>query len=100
MAVGTSARRGAGMLATALRIVGMVIVAFLVLHIVLTLLDANPANGLTQLVADVAGRLTRGLDDLFLPDEPKLRVTLNYGVAAAIWWLITAVVVRLVRRIS
>ncbi|GAY09342.1 hypothetical protein TOK_3301 [Pseudonocardia sp. N23] len=83
-----------------LQIVGMVIVAFLVLHIVLTLLDANPANGLTAFVSDVAGRLTLGLDDLFLPDERKLRITLNYGVAAAIWWLITAVVVRLVRRIS
>ncbi|MGD9989864.1 hypothetical protein [Pseudonocardia sp.] len=100
MAVGTSARRGAAMLATALRIVGMVIVAVLVLHIVLTLLDANPANGLTEFVSDVAGRLTLGLDDLFLPDEPKLRVTLNYGVAAAVWWLITAVAVRLVRRIA
>ncbi|AEA22633.1 hypothetical protein ACFQ34_15405 [Pseudonocardia benzenivorans] len=100
MSVRTSARRGVGMLATALRIVGMVIVAFLVLHIVLTLLDANPANGLTTFVADVSSRFTLGLDDLFLPDEPKLRVTLNYGVAAIVWWLITAVVVRLVRRVS
>jgi hypothetical protein len=100
MSARTTARRGADLLATAVRIVGMVIVAFLVLHIVLTLLDANPANGLTTFVADVASRFTLGLDDLFLPDEPTLRVTLNYGLAAAIWWLITAVAVRLVRRLS
>lgn len=100
MSVRASTRRGAGMVATVLRIVGMVIVALLVLHIVLTLLDANPANGLTTFVADVASRFTLGLDDLFLPAEPKLRIALNYGVAAVIWWLITAVAVRLVRRIS
>lgn len=100
MSARTTARRGAGLLASAVRIVGMVIVAILVLHIVLTLLDANPANGLTTLVSDVASRFTLGLDDLFLPAEPKLRVTLNYGVAAAIWWLITAVAVRLVRRLA
>jgi hypothetical protein len=100
MAVGTSVRRGAGLLATVLNWIGTLIVAILVVHIVLTLLDANPANGLTAFVADLAAYFDLGLDNLFLVAEPKLAVTLNYGTAAIIWLIITAVVVRLVRRIG
>ncbi|MHA6792153.1 hypothetical protein ACVGVM_01315 [Pseudonocardia bannensis] len=100
MSVGTTARRGAGLLGTVARVIGTAIALVLVLHIVLTLLDANPANGLTIFVANLAAQFNLGLDDLFLPDEPKLAVTLNYGVAAAIWFAITAVVVRIVRRLG
>lgn len=100
MAVGTTVRRGAGLLATLLRIVGTLIVAVLVLHIVLTLLDANPANGLTILVSDLAAYFNLGLDNLFLPADPDLAVALNYGTAAIIWLVITTVVVRLVRRVG
>ena len=100
MAVGTTVRRGAGLVATVLNWIGMLIVAVLVVHIVLTLLGANPANGLTSLVADLATYFNLGLDNLFLPAEPLLAITLNYGTAAIIWLIITAVVVRLVRRIG
>jgi hypothetical protein len=82
-----------------LRIVGMLIVTVLVVHIVLTLLGANPANGLTQLIRDAADTFNLGLGDLFLPQDPRLGVVLNYGTAALIWFVITTVVVRLVRRI-
>jgi hypothetical protein len=82
-----------------LRIVGMLIVTVLVVHIVLTLLGANPENGLTQLIRDAADTFNLGLSDLFLPQDPRLAVVLNYGTAALIWFAITTVVVRLVRRI-
>lgn len=100
MAVGTTARRGLDALANVLRIVGMAIVLVLVVYIVLTLLDANPENGLTTLVRDLANTFNLGLSDLFQPEEPKLGVALNYGTAALIWFAITTVVVRLVRRAS
>jgi hypothetical protein len=100
MAVGASVRRGAGLLATVLNWIGMLIVAILVVHIVLTLLEANPANGLTAGIADLATYFNLGLDNLFLPAEPKLAVTLNYGTAALVWLIITAVVTRLVRRVG
>jgi hypothetical protein len=77
----------------------MLIVIVLVVHIVLTLLDANPANGLAALVRDAANTFNLGLSDLFMPADPKLAVVLNYGTAALIWYVITVVVVRLVRRI-
>jgi hypothetical protein len=100
MAVGTGVRRGAGLVATVLNWIGLLIVAVLVVHIVLTLLDANPANGFSEFIRDLATYFNLGLDNLFLPEEPKLAVTLNYGTAAIIWLIITSVVVRLVRRIG
>ncbi|MFC5994595.1 hypothetical protein ACFQE5_10275 [Pseudonocardia hispaniensis] len=100
MGVGTATRRGAALLANAVRIIGTAIALVLVLHVALTLLDANPANHLTIYVAELAARFNLGLDDLFLPDEPKLAVTLNYGLAALVWFGVTAVVVRIVRRLA
>ena len=100
MAVGTTARRGAALIASLLRIVGLVIVAVLVVFIVLTLLDANFANTFAMYVKGLAGYFDLGLANLFLPADPKIGVVLNYGVAAVIWYVITAVVVRIVRRVS
>lgn len=100
MAVGTTARRGAGLLASVLRVIGLLIVAVLVVFIVLTLLDANFANTFAAAIRDLAGEFDLGLSNLFLPADPKIRVLLNYGVAAIIWYVITSVVVRLVRRVS
>jgi len=95
-----AARRSAETLATGVRIVGMLIVGILVVYILLTLLDANFGNTFAATVRDLAERLNLGLSNLFLPANPKVAVTLNYGIAAALWYLITAVVVRLVRRLG
>jgi hypothetical protein len=100
VAVGTTAQRGIGALAGVLRTVGMAVVAVLVVHIVLTLLSANPEVWLVTLVRDLADALDLGLATLFQPADPKLAVALNYGTAALLWFVITAVVVRLVRRIG
>lgn len=97
--MGTTMRNGLGIIATIVRIVGLLIVAVLVGHIVLTLLDANPANFLTDFVSSWAARFNLGLGNLFVPEQPKLAVTLNYGVAAIVWLVLTAVVVRLLRRV-
>jgi hypothetical protein len=84
--------------ANVLRFAGLAIVAVLCLHIALTLLQANPENGLTVLVAQAADFFDLGLSTLFLPEDPQVRVLLNYGTAALVWYVIMVVVVRLVRR--
>lgn len=97
----TSARRGGAYgLARVLNVIGTAIVAVIVLYILLTLLEANPANAVATLVRRLAEFFDLGLATLFLPADPKVLVTLNYGVAALAWLLITAVVVRLVRRLG
>lgn len=98
--MGSTTRRGADALANALRIIGMAIVAVLVVHILLSLLDANPENALTRLIRGGADFFSLGLGNLFLVEDPKLAVLVNYGTAALIWFAITTVVVRLVRRIG
>jgi hypothetical protein len=96
---GATARAG-NAVARALRTIGYAIVAVLVLHIVLTLLQANPANVVAALVRRLAETFDLGLSNLFLVDDPMLAVLLNYGAAALAWLLITAVVVRLASRIG
>ena len=81
-----------------LNTIGLAIVGILVLHILLTLLEANPDNTAATLVRQLAEYFNLGLANLFLVDDPKWMVGLNYGVAALIWLAITAVVVRLIRR--
>ncbi|WP_232660894.1 hypothetical protein [Pseudonocardia sp. TRM90224] len=92
------ARRGVDALATVLRVIGLFIVLVIVLHIVLTLLDANASNWLPALVRDIANFFSLGLTNLFPQGDAKLHTTLNYGAIAIIWFVITSVVVRLVRR--
>lgn len=97
--VGTTVRQGLGIIATIVRVVGLVIVGILVAHIVLTLLDANPQNFVADFISTWAARFNLGLGNLFTPEQPKLAVTLNYGVAAIVWLVLTTVVVRLLRRV-
>ncbi len=96
---GATARAG-NAVARVVRTIGYAIVAVLLLHIVLTLLQANPANAVAALVRRLAATFDLGLSNLFLPDDPMLAVLLNYGAAALVWLLITAVVVRLASRIG
>lgn len=100
MTMGTGARRGIGVVASLLRVIGMAIVTVIVVHIVLVLLDANPENTFARLVREIAEYFSLGLTNLFLPPEPKLAIALNFGVAAVLWFVITAIVVRLVRRVG
>lgn len=95
------ASRAATTVATLLRVIGLAIVLILVVYIVLTLLGANPENAFASFFATAASFFSLGLSNLFLfPDNPKLQVALNFGLAAVIWLIITYVVVGLVRRIG
>lgn len=96
---GTAARVGDAV-GRVLRTIGYAIVAVLLLHIVLTLLQANPANTVAKLVARLAATFDLGMSNLFLIGDPLLNVSLNYGAAALAWLLITALVVRLTSRIG
>ncbi len=93
------ARRGAITAANVLRMIGYAIVAILVIHIVLTLLGANPANAFAAFFAAAANFLSLGLGNLFLfPGNPALQTAVNYGIAALVWLIITVVVTGIIRR--
>jgi hypothetical protein len=86
--------------ATVLRVIGLVIVAILVIHILLTVFGANPSNAFATFIRDEARMLSLGLTDLFTPADPKLAVGLNFGIAAVLWLVITGIIVGLVRRVG
>jgi hypothetical protein len=91
---------GAYALARVLNTVGLAIVAVIVAHILLTMLEANPDNTVAILIRELAEYFNLGLANLFLIEDPHWMIGINYGVAALIWLTITAVLVRLVRRVG
>ena len=93
-----STRGGVYAFARVLNTIGLAIVAVIVAYIALTLLDANPDNTAATLIRELAEYFNLGLANLFLVDDTKWLIGLNYGVAALIWLVVTTVVVRLVRR--
>ncbi|GDY30691.1 hypothetical protein [Gandjariella thermophila] len=99
--VGADVRRTiVGIVAGVVRWAGAIFALLLAAHVVLTVGGANPSNGITRFVANWADPLTLGFRDLFTPDDLKLRVLVNYGLAALFWLIISAVIARLVRRLG
>ncbi|MDQ2708322.1 MAG: hypothetical protein M3Z25_12075 [Actinomycetota bacterium] len=94
------ARRGSYAVVSVIRVIGLIIVAFLVVHILLNTFDANPANQFAMFVRSGAYFFSLGLRDLFQPANPKVGVAVNFGIAALIWLVITNIVTGLVRRVG
>ncbi|MDL5155019.1 hypothetical protein [Actinomycetospora termitidis] len=94
---GGAVRGVLGLVGGLVRLVTGLFAAVLVVHIVLVILGANPANGITQLVAALADALTLGLRDLFLLGNPTAQVIVSYGLPALLWLLVGAVVVGILR---
>lgn len=86
--------------ATIVRAVATVFAVVLVVRVVLTLGNANPANGIVTRVADLAQPLALGFTDLFTPADPKMQVLVNDGLAALFWLVVGVVLARLIRRLA
>jgi hypothetical protein len=92
-------RKGLGLLASVVKLIGLIAALILVVHIVFVVAHANPANGLTGFIDQWAQRLTLGLSNLFQLTEPTLAVVVNYGVPAVVWLIVSAVVASVLRKI-
>ena len=77
------------------RIVTALVVGFIVVGIALHLLDARASNVLVSFVYDVAGWLVTPFKGLFSPDGAKLRIAVNWGVAALVYALVGGLIARL-----
>ncbi|MGH3626785.1 MAG: hypothetical protein ACRDRL_05000 [Sciscionella sp.] len=89
-----------GLLAGIVRWVGLIFAVVLVVYVILTLGGANPSNGITEFIKSFADAVSLGFKDLFTPSEPKLRVLVNYGVAAIFWLIVSYLVAALIRRLA
>ncbi len=92
--------RVCGVIATVVRWVGLVIAVILVVRVLLTVGGANPSNGITSFVTSWSDPLAWGFKDLFTPSDAKLRVLVNYGLAAIFWLIVSGIVTRIIRRLG
>lgn len=78
-------------------VVGLATTVFL-LHILFVLLEANQGNGFVSFVYMLAKALVLGLGDVFTPDEAKVGVVMNYGLAALVYAVVGHVIINALRR--
>jgi Na+/alanine symporter len=89
-----------GVVAGVVRWLGLAFALVLAVHVILTMGNANPANGITEFFSTTADWFVLAFRNLFTPDDQKLRVLVNYGLAAVFWMIVSAVLSRLVRRLA
>jgi hypothetical protein len=71
-----------------------------VIHVIFTVGSANPANGIVSFVKSWADGLALGFSDLFTPSDEKLRVLVNYGIAALFWLVVSGILAKVIRRVG
>jgi hypothetical protein len=89
-----------GLVAGLVRWAGVLIALVLVVHVVLVMGNANAANGITTFIKSWADPLSLAFKNLFTPDDLKLRVLINYGLAAVFWLVVSSVASKLIRRLA
>jgi hypothetical protein len=94
--------RAVALIADVVRWAGLLAAVILVIHVILTAGEANPANGIARTIHNLADALSLGFKDLFNKpaDDPKLRTLVNYGLAAVFWLVVSSVASRLIRRLG
>lgn len=92
--------RGVALLAGLVRWVGLAFALILAIHVVLTVGNANPDNWITTVFDRLANPLALAFKDLFRPSDDKLRVLINFGLAALFWLIVSGIVSRLIRRLA
>lgn len=95
-------RRGkaASLAASIVRWIGLVFAAFLVIHVIFTVGSANPDNGIVSFIRSWADSLALGFGDMFTPSDQKLRVLVNYGIAAIFWMVVSGILAKVIRRVG
>jgi len=79
------------------RLATVVAATILLADVLLVVLSANPDNAMVTLVRGLADTLVLSFRDLFVPDDLKIRIVINYGLAAAAYFIVGRVVTSLRR---
>lgn len=91
---GTALELVAAVIATIFRIAAFLIV----LAIIFVVLEANEQNGIVSFILDVGDFLVGPFDGLFTPEDRKVEVAINYGIAAVVYLIVGQLIAGLVRR--
>jgi hypothetical protein len=93
-----AARRGGHLLARLVMLVTWVVVGLIVLGILLVVLGANESNALVKAVLDAAKFLVGPFKNIFSLSNAKTEIAVNYGLAAAVYFIVGSLIARLLRR--
>jgi hypothetical protein len=85
-------------LARAVILAATAVALVLVVGILLVVLEANASNDIVGAVRDAASFLAGPFDGLFTPDDHKLEIAVNWGIAALVWFALGRLVARLLLR--
>ncbi|TYC20826.1 hypothetical protein FXF52_29275 [Micromonospora sp. MP36] len=74
-------------------------VAFIfALHIFFSLAKANQSNGFVEFVYVLAKVFVLGFGDVFTPNDAKVGLVLNYGLAALVYLVVGRLIARALRQ--
>jgi len=76
--------------------IGAVLAVIEVLHLLLILLNANAANAFVRFIRSIAEPLALFFPGLFPIANPQLAALVTYGLAAAFWLAVTALIARII----
>ena len=86
------------LLARIIRLVAGLVAAVIVLGILLYVLGANQSNAIVEAITDAGRWLTEPFHGLFSIDNQKTERAVNWGIAAAVYYLVASFVARLLAR--
>lgn len=93
-----SGRDASSTVANIVTVVSGVIAVIFALHIFFSLANANQGNGFVKFIYTTARALVLGFGDVFTPDDAKMGLVLNYGLAAVIYLVVGQFIARMLRR--
>jgi hypothetical protein len=93
---GSAAARAS--VARAIVLIGTVVALILVAGILLVVLGANASNGLVKAIYDAGKFLAGPFAGLFKPSDAKLKIAVNWGLAAVVWYALARVIARVLVR--
>jgi hypothetical protein len=88
------------LLARIVRLVAGVVVALIVVGIVLVVLGANEGNSIVSTIHDGASWLAGPFKNVFHLKDAKANVAVNWGLAAVVYAVVAAVIVRLLASVG
>jgi hypothetical protein len=86
------------LLARLVRTAGSIIALILVAGIALVVFEANESNDVVNAVLDAARFFAGPLDSLFEFENNNVEVAVNWGIAAALYVIVTSVIARVLAR--
>ena len=85
-------------LARLVSLITTAVVGLILIGILLVVLKANPHNDIVRWILDAARWLVGPFKDIFKPHNFRVRVAVNWGLAALVYGIVGGLIVRLLQR--